>query len=121
VAEEVKMNVDRHVFAVTETRRLNRNGRPFGFRQTTRRELQPWELWALNILSRCNDGNRKAALLSLISILVQETCETMLKAGIDGPKVTDIRFKLCRELKDELLSKLGATATSTATREDQPQ
>ena len=115
MAEEVKINsVEKHVFAVTETRRLNKSGRPFGYRQTMRRELQPWELWALDILSRCNDDNRKQALLGLIPVLVEETCETMLKAGIDGPKVTDIRFKLVQEFKDELLSKLGAD-------EDQPQ
>jgi hypothetical protein len=106
---------------VTETRRLNKNGRPFGFRQTTRRELQPWELWALNILSRCNDVNRKTALLGLVSVLVQETCETMLNAGIDGPKVTEIRFKLCQELKDDLLSKLDGAAAPIIAGKEQPQ
>jgi len=104
-------------FLVTETRKLNKNQRPYGVKQVERRELALWESWALNMFSRYNDENRKEALMALIPILVQETCETLLKSGMDGPKVTDIRFKLLQEYRDDLLSRLGSNSSV----KEQPQ
>jgi len=101
-------------FLVTETRKLNKNGSPYGFKQTQQREMKPWASWALDMLGRLNNDHRKHALLGLIPALVDETCETMLKAGIEGARVTDIRFKLCQEFKDGLLSRLGETVLAAA-------
>jgi hypothetical protein len=113
VAEKIKITKSRDFF-VTETRNLNKNGCPYGAKKTERRELEPWESWALDMLSRYNNGNRKRALLSLIPILVGETCETLLRSGMEGSKVTDMRFKLVQEYKDDLLSRLGETAADSA-------
>jgi hypothetical protein len=113
MAEQVKITQSRD-FLVTEIRRLDKNMRPRGIKQVEQREMKPWESWALEMLNRCNRESRKTALLDLIKVLVQETCETLLKSGTEGPKVTDIRFKLLQEYKDDLVSRLDGDATLAA-------
>lgn len=94
-------------YLTCETRQLNKRGAPYGFKRTTQRTLEPWERWLLETMARCGLETQKHAMLHLIGELVDETCGTLEKAGLDGPRILDIRLKMAQELKDQLESLLS--------------